>query len=405
VKRSLLKWLGRLAIGLAALAVVLALGVRFTPQGRAALHTGLFVTQVLNLPFKPQSWFTANPVRQEVTYPQGPPSNPALPRRDTGGYSSLTREDYRGVADLYRIADGKPRAAVLIFLGANAAGRDDPDVVNLGNALARAGFVAMFHWSPTMALQHNIDPNEIENLVWAFQYLRGQDGVDEKRVGMGGFCVGASFALVAAADPRISGDVTFVNAFGPYYDARDLLLQVSARSRFYRGRAEAWEPDPLTLRVFANELIEALDNPQDRDNLGRIFLENQAVSADELAHLSPTAQGVHRLLMGVGPEEAETLYLVLPTQFRQNMARISPSAHLLQLKARISIMHDRNDRLVPAAESRRLADALRPRGDFRYTEVLAFEHVRPTSGGGLWTGIREGYKLFRHMYGIIRVAS
>jgi acetyl esterase/lipase len=294
---------------------------------------------------------------------------------------------------------------VLIFLGANAAGRDDPDVVNLGNALARAGFVAMFHWSPTMALQHNIDPNEIENLVWAFQYLRGQNGVDQERVGMGGFCVGASFALVAAADPRISADVAFVNAFGPYYDARDFLLQISSRSRFYRGQTKPWEPDPLTLRVFANELIEALEEPGDRDILGRIFLEQQAVPASDLARLSPEAQGVHRLLMGTGSGEAEALYLTLPAQFRQDMAKISPSAHMAQLKARISIMHDRDDRLVPAAESRRLADALKTRRDFRYTEVLAFEHVRPTSGGGLWTGIREGHKLFRHMYGIIRLSS
>lgn len=369
-----------LAIGLVVLAVVLAAMVTFTPQGRAVFHTALFVTQVLNLPFKPQSWFTATPDRREVTYAQG-------------------------VADLYRIPDGKQQAAVLIFLGANAAGRDDPDVVNLGNALARAGFVAMFHWSPTMALQHNIDPNEIENLVRAFQYLRELDGVDRERVGMGGFCVGASFALLAAADHRISGDVAFVNAFGPYYDAHDLLLQISSRSRLYQGQAQPWEPDPLTLRVFANELIEALDDPQDKEILGRIFLEEQAVSASEMARLSPGAQGVYRLLMGTGPEEVEALYQALPAQFREQMAQISPSARVAQLKARISIMHDRDDRLVPAAESRRLADALKPRGNFRYTEVLAFEHVRPTSSGSLWTGIREGYKLFRHMYGIIRVAS
>jgi len=60
---------------------------------------------------------------------------------------------------------------------------------------------------------------------------------------------------------------------------------------------------------------------------------------------------------------------------------------------------------VPAAESRRLADALELRGDFRYTEVLAFEHVRPTSGGGLWELAKEGLKLYRHMYGFVREAG
>ena len=50
------------------------------------------------------------------------------------------RADGEGVADIYRIPDDRKRAAVLIFLGANAAGRDDPDVINLGQALARTGF-------------------------------------------------------------------------------------------------------------------------------------------------------------------------------------------------------------------------------------------------------------------------
>ena len=86
------------------------------------------------------------------------------------------------------------------------------------------------------------------------------------------------------------------------------------------------------------------------------------------------------------------------------MKQISPSTHLDDLKARVMIMHDRNDRLVPSGESRRLERALRDRGDVRYTEVLAFDHVRP-SGGGVWDLAKEGLKLYRHMYGIIREAN
>lgn len=363
-----------------------------TPQGRTAFHTFLFVAQVLDVPWKPQSFFTGEPVRQEVTYAQAAGT---------------------GVADIYRIPGNSKRAGVLIFLGANAAGRDDSDVVNLGQALARAGYVAMFHWSSTMALQHNIDANEIENLVWAFQYLRLQAFVDPDRVGLGGFCVGASFALVAASDPRISADVLFLNAFGPYYDARDLLLQVATRSRLYLAQAEPWDPDRLTLRVLANELIETLQDPLDRNTLSRIFLNHQPEAPGDpstgsglaLEKLSVEARTVHQLLSGTTLPEAELLYQSLPAGFRADMRKISPSASIANVKARVMIMHDRDDRLVPSAESRRLATALASQGgDFRYTEVLAFEHVRPTRGG-LWQLAKEGFKLYRHMYGIIRVAS
>ena len=384
MRRILWEWFLRLFLTIVVLSSLLSLFLTFTPQGRAGFHTVLFVLQILEMPVKPQPWFTKEPVRREVTYPQA---------------------DGIGVADIYRIPDDKERAAVLLFLGANAAGRDDEDVVNLGNALARAGFVAMFHWSPTMALRFNIDPSEVENLVWAFQYLSGSESVDRDRVGIGGFCVGASFALMAAADARIRDDVSFINAFGPYYDAQDLLLQVASRSRLYQGQRDQWEPDSLTLRVLANELIESLSDPREREVMHRLYVERQDIPQSELEGLSGPALRVRRLLDGTTPQEAQVIYGELPADFLENMRRISPSTYVGDLRARVMILHDRYDRLVPAAESRRLADALELRGDFQYTELLAFEHVRPTSGGGLWELAKEGFKLYRHMYGFLREAG
>ena len=42
------------------------------------------------------------------------------------------------------------------------------------------------------------------------------------------------------------------------------------------------------------------------------------------------------------------------------------------------------------------------RGDFRYTELLSFDHVRPTSGTGVLELFKEGFKLYRHMYSVMR---
>ena len=365
------------------LGALLTLFIAVTPQGRAGFHTTLFVTQVLELPIKPQAWFTDEPLRHEVHYPSS---------------------DGTTVADVYRPADGKPRAAVVLFLGANAAGRDDPDVINLGSALARAGYVAMFHWSPTMALRANIEPAETGNLVSAYQYLSEREYVDSDRTGLGGFCVGASFALVAAADPRIREDVHFVNAFGPYFDAGSLLLQAASRSVLYDGERTDWEPDRLTMRVLANELIETLDDPSDVDSLTRRYMNNQALSPAELEALSPQALTVSTLLDGTTPEEAATLYKELPAEFRMAMADVSPSMHIDDVQARLLVLHDRYDRLVPAAESRRLLAATEERGDVRYTEVLSFEHVRP-GASGIGELLGEAFRLFRHMYSIIRIAQ
>ena len=383
MKRFLVKWFRRFALSLLAFAGVVAVFLILTPQGRAGYHTAFFVLQVLDLGIRPQTWFTPEPVREEVTYPQA---------------------SGEGVADIYRVPANAGQAAVLIFLGANAAGRDDKDVVNLGESLARAGFVTMFHWSPTMALRHNIDPGEVDNLVHAFLYLRSREFVDQERVGMGGFCVGASFALVAASDPRIRDDVVFVNAFGPYFDARDLLVQVASRSSFYEDAREPWEPDRLTMLVLGNELIETVEDPPAKETLSRHYLVGRTGEPGSLDHLPSDAQIVRRIMDGAAFSEAEDLYRALPETFRVDLQTISPSARVQDLRAKVMLMHTQGDRLIPVAESRRMADWLETRGDYRYTEVLAFDHVRPDNTGDLWFIGKEAFKLYRHMYGIIREA-
>ena len=379
IPRKGASWLFQFLVVIGAL---LTLFIAIAPQGKAGFHTVMFVSQVLDLPAKPQAWFSKETIRHEVHYQSS---------------------DGTTVADVYRPNDDRQHAAVVLFLGANAAGRDDDDVVNLGHALAGAGYVVMFHWSPTMALKANIDPAETGNLVWAYQYLAEREYVDPDRVGLGGFCVGASFALVAAADPRIQDQVYFVNAFGPYYDAETLLLQAASRSVEYDGERTPWDVDKLTMRVLANELIETLEDPGDVDALTRRYMNNQALKPEELDALSPAATNITRLLDGTSPGEAQALYSTLPERFRSDLSGISPSFHVDEIRARLLILHDRNDRLVPAAESRRLLAATEERGNVRYTEVLAFEHVRP-SGGGTAELLAEAWRLFRHMYSIIRIA-
>ena len=386
------------ALGRFAYRLYLAAGVLLTvlvvmfilfPQLGAAWHTALFVSQVLPSPVKPQPWFTAAPLRQQITY---------------------DRLDGLGAADIYYIPDGKRRAALLVFLGANAAGRDDPDVVNFGNALARAGFVVMLGWSPTMGERNNVDPAEIDNLAWAFQHLRSRDYVDPARVGMAGFSVGGSFVMVAAANPRIREDVAFVNSFGGYYDAPDFFRQIASNSQFREdGPPEPWAVDPLTRRVFVNELLEVVPDPAERELLTRRFGNEEIGAGDAAAWDGLSEQGnlSRRILEGTTPEQAAELFDQMSLSFRQGLADISPSVHLPQVQAKLLIMHDVGDPLIPVGESRRLVKALSAQGrhDLRYTETAIFDHVRPGSSGSLWQLAKGAAQLYRHLYGIVRLAG
>lgn len=378
--RSPLRWV-RFGLLLAALLVGI---VAFLPQGRTAIKTALFVPQILPVArIHPQEWFVPDPVREAVHFPTG---------------------QSEGEADLY-LPKGRGRhAAVLLFLGVNPAGRDDPRVVRLAQGLARAGMVVMVPWSQAMA-EKRIETEDVDNLVHAFQYLERLDQVDSQRVGIGGFCVGASFAAVAAADPRINERVTFLNFFGGYYSMRDLAVAVSSRTSFYGDGLERWEPDSLTREVFAIHMVQGLDAPADRDTLTKVFLEGGEASSQEINSLSPPGKVVYRLLQGVSVEEARTLVTQLPPSVLESMDRLSPSSVVDELGARVLVMADRQDKLVPSTESRRLADVLRQRGDVYYTEFSLFQHVDPTRRVPLPTFTREVWKLYLHLYNVLRVTS
>ena len=355
-----------------------------TPQGRAAVKTGAFVSQVLpSAPIKPLTWVTAPPLKKEVTFP---------------------RSQGEGVADLYIPHGTGARGAMLLFLGVNPAGRSDERVVNLAEALARSGIVVMVPWSEEMA-NYRIDPAETDNLVHAFQYLRDLDFVDKRRVGMGGFCVGASIATVAAQDPRIREQVAFINFFGGYFDITDLLKAIASRTTFGTIRQTAWSPSDQAWKTFRDNLIHSVAKSQDQKILIRTFVDREEIPTEDLEALSHHAEVVYQLLTGVTLEEAEVLLGQLPKEFQETLMSISPSENLSALKAKMLIMHDAQDNNVPVEESRRFRDSLKERGNVHYTEFVFFHHMDPTRALNPLTWTRDVAKLFFHLYHVIRIAS
>ena len=382
--------LRRVAIAIAALIVgVVLLGV-VTSQGRAAVRTALFIPQVLPaIPIKPQEWVTRAPVWRSVQY---------------------TTADGEGTADLILPASSGKHSGVLFFLGVVVnPPRDDQRIVALAEGLARSGMVVMIPWSETQ-LQRRVMPEDIDDLVWAFQYLQSVDSIDPEKVGMGGICTGASMAMVAAQDERIRNDVKFVNFFAGYYDAYDFFKAISSRSRFYGDYVASWDTDGLSLEVFRNHLIDSLTDDADRDLLIRIYRNKEAGAEAEVDSLSPEGMAAYRIIEGVPFEEFDALAKQLSPQTTEFLRRISPSTNIGDIKARVLVMHDRADRLVPSEESRRLSEALADRADTYYTEFSLFQkeiqlHVDQDVTVGPLDFTKEAYKLFLHMYNIMRDIS
>ncbi|MEX2431673.1 MAG: hypothetical protein WD645_07125 [Dehalococcoidia bacterium] len=359
--------------------------IAVTPQGRAAFKTAGLVAQVLPAaPVQPLEWFTAEPERERVTY--AGPNGPAE-------------------ADLYRVPDGDgPKAAMVLFLGVSPAGREEERVINLSRALARAGFVVLVPWSENM-VAGRVDSGDVELLVSSFQYLQGLDFVDAERIGSAGFCVGSSLLTVAAADPRIRDDVRFINFFSGYYDGRDYLAQFSAMQAYYEGEVRPWDADPLAVEVFQRMLIERTPRPSERAALAAHFDGEALLGSDAVALLSPEAQAAYHLLTGSGLEQARSYIAQLPDDTLRAMDELSPSHYVDEVTAPLWIMHDVDDTLAPIEESRRLHDAVGGRPNVTFTEFELFQHVDPDANTGFFDLAGESWKLVRHLYRVVRVAT
>jgi hypothetical protein len=162
---------------------------------RAVATSAAFLLKVFPmLPSRPVDWVTARPVIERVWYPTA-----------------------HGLAegDLYRPAAGGSHPGLIVCLGVVPFAVDHPQVPRLGEALARAGFAALLHWSPAMR-DLRFDPGDAGDLALAYRWLTERPDVDPARSGFLGTCVGGSFALMAAADARIRDRVAFVAAYAPY---------------------------------------------------------------------------------------------------------------------------------------------------------------------------------------------
>jgi acetyl esterase/lipase len=351
----------RLAVAIITVFVVIVASLSaamwtFRPT-RAALTTAFIMPDLfVDLPTSPLKLTGEKPVKEELTF---------------------TANGRQVSADLYRPDDNDRHGAVLVVIGAAPRALEDEQVVRLAKSVARAGLVVMLPELDHL-LEDEMVPEEIDEVIAAFQYLRAQPFVDPERTGIIGFSVGAGVGLVAASDPRISSDVALFGSFGGYYDLYDVITAATTETITNDGQQTHWEPDEKTLRVLRRSLIYYVDDPRDQDILTRIFLEDDDSARQELDSLSPRSRAIFDILDNHDPARAAELFAALPPDYQAILRRLSPSAALNGLRAELIVMHDRHDRYIPYVESRRLAEAARSGVEVHYAEMDIFRHVDPS---------------------------
>lgn len=239
------------------------------------------------------------------------------------------------------------RSAFVIFVpGFTPEGALDPRLVNLARSFAGAGIGVAVPDSETIR-ERTFSGDDIDLIIDTFRFLQEREYVDQERIGISGFSVAGSYALVAAS--ALGRDPLFVLSLGGYFDLKELFIQVISERAVYKNEERSWEPDSLSKEVVFNVLARQIGEER----------------ADGLMEKSLSLHEVNDYVES------------LPQEFLSRFNDLSPSFTISNLKTRVFLMHDKNDDIIPVEESRKIRDALPQDVPLSYTEFSILRHVTP----------------------------
>lgn len=252
--------------------------------------------------------------------------------------------------DLY-VPKGGPHPGVVLVLGALREGRRYELLEKTARTLAGCGHAVLV---PELGRLRRLvlGPDALDDLVDATLSMPGLPEVRNGPVGLVGFSLGASLALVAAADPRLEGRVACIAAMGGYYRLAGILHAATS------GTVALESPSVYTVCA---SLAALLDDP-DRSMIERALEARPEAPVEALRALAAMPQLTSRL------DDVATA-----------MSALSPEGVLDRIHVPVFVLHDERDRYVPFSEHVLMREAMRGRRNFRFFSTRLLEHTEPAA--------------------------
>jgi dienelactone hydrolase len=382
---------GRLLAVVGGLLAIYLVGLLFVPPVQTATRTVVLVPELIELPIRPLSAFTPEPVRTTTSY--GSPADRM---------------------DVYTPVGAQPTGSlpgVVLVLGVHPQPIDHPDVVRIAASISRLGVVVGVQDS-TALRETRVEPDEPAHLADAVLVLAALPEVNPQRIGIAGFSAGASIGLIAAADPRIAADLRWVSNFGGYASAELLLVDVATRTMELDGEVLPWAPDAGIRRDVLNLLLAAVD-PADvrqplRDVLEPVVAADEPPSGPDPAverRFAGDALVTYRLFTAADRGVAERALTDASPDLRAELAQISPLTFVDEIRAHVFTMHGVGDNAIPYSHAVALHDALDPAVVGRFTSFGRFGHAQPGQDGLGLDDLPDIWELTLHLHHIVAAAT
>ena len=286
-------------------------------------------------------------------------------------------------ARVYAPVAGSASQTLLLVSGLHPTGIDEPRLVGLARTLAEANVTVVSPEIPELS-RFEITPTLTDRIEAVALWVATESGISPTgKIGLIGVSFSGGLAVVAAGRPSLQGRLLYVLSFGGHDDLRRVLQYLC------RGN-ERRPPHDYGLAVALLHVADRLVPPDQvaplRDAVRRFLWASYLDRADK-----QQAQREFLALRDVArtlPEPAATLLTyvnnrdvkrlgprLLPhTRPYVGAPALSPSLSP-HPTAPVFLLHGRDDNVIPAAESRNLADRFRGKVDVRLLITPLISHA------------------------------
>ncbi len=279
---------------------------------------------------------------------RGPTRNvsEAILERSPNQYPSILYTHKRGV-----------RGTLVLIHGVTARASEDPNLVHLARCIASLGYRCL---TPPLEGLANFE-HSVRDVDTVSAAIQRAFELGNERVGVLAFSYGASYALSAIARPSASKCCKAILAFGAYYSLADALEQ--QRNLLARNpKPEFDDADLLYLRytLLACQRSE-LELPDVAWSAILFTLANFMSSS--------SLEDKKRALLDHA-KSFDFVDLMQRYQRRVLPAELSPAGRLHEVACPVALLHDPNDRFVPAEHLQRIRHDLDARNGYPPTAAL-----------------------------------
>ncbi len=286
-----------------------------------------------------------------------------------------------------RPAGDGPWPAVFVVNGTVPEGRKLPEVRQLAEGFARAGYLVVVPDLPGLT-EDRITPQTADATTQVARKISERPDVEDGKVALVGVSTGATLALLAAEDPALRGKVSLVAGVAPYSDIKT-VVNVATTGHYRRSGGELvrYEADPFLSYVVARSLVAVLPSGEDKLALSAELERVGRKSPDPLSGLSsrrtddlgPDARSVVRLLANRNPERFAALYADLPKDVRHDLEELSPLAGTGRIRVPVELATGPHDTFFPPSQSYGL-ERIAPESRVTVTEALDHAKLEVSAG-------------------------